>query len=69
MLNPLTGFEPGTLVRYHGSLTAAHGVYRAGLCHCRDCDDPVTGTVRYQLTDEHGHVAVTCVRARSITAA
>lgn len=69
MLNPLTGFEPGTVVRYHGSLTDLHGVYRAHPCRCLRCDDPVIGSVRYQLADEHGGVAVTCVRARSITPA
>lgn len=69
MLNPLTGFEPGTLVRYHGSLTELHGTYRAHPCDCLRCDDPIAGTVRYRLLDETGRVAVACVRARSITPA
>lgn len=25
MLNPMTDWEPGTLVRYHGSITILHG--------------------------------------------
>lgn len=68
MLNPLTGFEPGTVVRYHGSITDLHGVYRAQPCNCLRCDDPVVGSVRYQLVGDNGTV-ITCVRARSITPA
>jgi hypothetical protein len=69
MLNPLTGFTPGTLVDYHGSLTELHGTYAAHPCDCLHCDDPILGTVRYQLHDADGHIAVACVRARSITPA
>ncbi|MGW2048574.1 hypothetical protein ACWCPF_25835 [Streptomyces sp. NPDC001858] len=67
MLNPLTGWEPGLQVRYHGSLTQLHGVYAAHPCTCLRCDDPVYGTVRYQLADENGTVVVSCVRPASIT--
>ncbi len=69
MLNPLIRWEPGLLVRYHGSLTALHGLYRAHPCACLNCGDHGLGAVRYQLSDEHGDVVVTCVRARSITPA
>jgi hypothetical protein len=67
MLNPLIRWEPGTLVRYHGSLTALHGLYAAHPCVCLNCGDQGLGAVRYQLCDEHGHAVVSCVRARSIT--
>lgn len=67
MLNPLTDWEPGTLVRYHGSLTELHGLYAAHPCTCLNCDDHGDGAVRYQLSDEHGTVTVACVRPRSIT--
>lgn len=69
MLNPLTDWEPGILVRYHGSLTSLHGVYRAHPCTCLRCDDPILGTARYQLVDGDGRTVVACVRARSITPA
>lgn len=69
MLNPLTRWEPGLLVRYHGSLTELHGAYAAHPCTCLRCDDPILGTARYQLVDADGNTAVTCVRARSITPA
>lgn len=69
MLNPLTGWEPGTLVRYHGSLTALHGVYAAHPCDCLRCDDPVYGSVRFRLTDEDSRTVASCVRAASITPA
>ena len=68
MLNPVTGFEPGMLVDYHGSLTELHGQYQAYPCTCRHCDDPVVGPVRYQLVGTDSAV-ITCVRPRSITAA
>lgn len=67
MLNPMIRWEPGTTVRYHGSLTALHGVYAAYPCTCLQCSDDGDGAVRFQLVDTTGHVTVTCVRARSIT--
>lgn len=69
MLNPLIRWEPGTLVRYHGSLTTLHGTYAAHPCTCLDCDDPILGTARYQLVDGASRTVVACVRARSITPA
>jgi len=68
MLNPMTAWEPGTLVRYTGSLTGLHGTYRAYPCTCLRCDDPIIGTARFRLADSTGTVAE-CVRARSITPA
>ena len=68
MLNPLTGFEPGMLVTYHGSLTELHGQYQTYPCGCLHCDDPVVGSVRYQLVGADGTV-IDCVRPRSITPA
>jgi hypothetical protein len=69
MLNPLTGWEPGMLVRYHGSHPdLCDGVYKVHPCAWLRCDDPALGTVRYQLVDGAGRVVVSCVRARSITA-
>lgn len=67
MLNPITGFEPGLLVRYHGSLTTLHGLYQAHPCHCLRCDDPIVGSARFRLLDDQGQTVVTCVRARSLT--
>lgn len=67
MLNPLVRWEPGQLVRYHGSLTNLHGVYRAYPCPCLNCGNLGDGAVRFQLLDEHGNVIASCVRARSIT--
>lgn len=67
MLNPMTAWEPGLLVRYHGSHTDLHGTYHAYPCDCLNCDNPRAGTVRFRLTDPDGRTAVTCVRARSIT--
>lgn len=69
MLNPMTTWEPGTLVHYTGSLTDLHGQYHAHPCTCLNCDDPILGTVRFQLTDTDGHTIATCVRARSLTTA
>ena len=68
-LNPLIRWEPGTLVRYHGSLIELHGTYAAYPCTCLNCGDHGLGAVRYQLSDERGDVVVACVRARSITPA
>lgn len=68
MLNPLTAWTPGTLVRYHDSLTDLHGVYQAHPCDCRRCDDPALGTARFQLTDANGTIIAACVHAHSITA-
>ena len=68
MLNPVTGFEPGMLVTYHGSLAGLHAQYRAYPCTCLHCDDPVVGPVRYQLVGADGTV-IDCVRPRSITPA
>ena len=67
MLNPIIRWEPGLLVRYHGSLTQLHGIYAAHPCTCRRCDDPVYGAVRYRLADEAGTTIVSCVRPASIT--
>ncbi|MFD7705667.1 hypothetical protein [Streptomyces sp. NPDC059786] len=69
MLNPMCDWEPGVLVRYHGSITALHGIYAAYPCMCLNCDDPIIGTGRFRLLDEQGRVAVSCVRARSISPA
>lgn len=69
MLNPIVRWEPGLLVRYHGSLTDLHGAYRAYPCSCLGCRDHRGCAVRFQLVDEAGTIAVTCVRARSITPA
>lgn len=68
MLNPLIAWEPGTLVRYHGSLTDLHGVHRAYPCACLNCGDHGLGATRFQLVDAAGNVIASCVRARSITA-
>lgn len=65
MLNPLVRWEPGTVVTYRGSVTEAHGTYQAYQCGCHRHDDERT-SVRFQLADETGHVAVTCVRPGSI---
>lgn len=68
MLNPMIRWEPGVLVRYHGSLTALHGVYAAHRCDCHQHDDQ-TGTVRFTLQDQDGTVVAHCVRPKSITPA
>lgn len=68
MLNPLIRWEPGTTVRYHGSLTDLHGTYRASPCDClRHGDDP--RNVRFNLADSSGQTVVSCVQPRSITPA
>ncbi|MEU3613490.1 hypothetical protein ABZ725_14400 [Streptomyces sp. NPDC006872] len=67
MLNPVTDWEPGLQVRYHGTLTELHGVYQAYPCDCLRCDDPNYGAVRYRLVDEQGVTIASCVRAGSIT--
>ncbi|MER7794843.1 hypothetical protein [Streptomyces sp. NPDC097640] len=69
MLNPLIRWEPGTKVRYHGSLTDLHGTYAAHPCQCLQCtdNDDLLG-VRFALQDTDGNTAATCVRAGSITA-
>jgi len=67
MLNPIIRWEPGTLVRYHGSLADLHGVYAAHPCDCLRCEDPILGSARFQLIDEQDAVVATCVRAGSIT--
>lgn len=70
MLNPLTAWTPGLLVDYHGSLTTLHGQYEAHPCGCLNCtDDRGLPGVRFELRDEHGTVALACVRPRSITPA
>ncbi|MFM9635960.1 hypothetical protein [Streptomyces turgidiscabies] len=70
MLNPLTHWTPGALVRYHGSLTDLHGTYQAYPCACLPCTDNhgVHG-VRFALNDADGNTVVACVRPRSITPA
>lgn len=67
MLNPLIRREPGTPVRYHGSLADLHGVYAAHPCDCLNCDNPNYGAVRYRLVDADGMTAAYCVRPASIT--
>lgn len=69
MLNPVTAWEPGLLVRYEGSLTDLHGTHHAYPCTCLNCHDPNTGTARFRLVDNSGTTVATCVRARSITPA
>lgn len=70
MLNPLTRWEPGTPVRYHGSLASLHGVYRAYPCACLGCRSDHTGPVRFSLHDPAtGAVAASHVRPTSITPA
>lgn len=69
MLNPMTGWEPGVLVRYHGSQAALHDVYQAHPCDCLNCDDPILGVARFRLVDSGDRTVLKCVRARSITRA
>ena len=69
MLNPVTAWEPGTLVHYQGSLTDLHGTYPAHPCTCLNCDDPSLGSARFRLVDDSGTTVASCVRARSITPA
>lgn len=69
MLNPAIAWEPGTLVRYQGTLTDLHGAYQAHPCTCLRCDDPIIGTARFELRDDSGAIVASCVRARSITPA
>lgn len=70
MLNPMTRWEPGTPVRYHGSLTDLHGQYEAHPCGCLNCtDNRGLPGVRFALKDAAGNVVVACVRPRSITPA
>ncbi|MGW3400762.1 hypothetical protein [Streptomyces zhihengii] len=66
MLNPLTAWEPGVLVRYHGSITELHGLYQAYPCPCWRCGDD-RRNVRFQLTA--ADKVIDCVRPRSITPA
>ncbi len=66
MLNPTIRWEPGVQVRYHGSLTALHGVYAAHPCRCMKHDDQRT-SVSLQLADHTGTVTVTCVRPVSVS--
>ena len=65
MLNPLIHWEPGLLVRYHGSLTELHGIYQAFPCDCLPCGDD-RSNVRFRLDSSTG--TVSCVRPRSVTA-
>lgn len=70
MLNPMTRWEPGTPVSYHGSLTDLHGQYEVHPCACLNCtDNHGLPGVRFELRDEHDTVVVACVRPRSITPA
>ncbi|MGW7288977.1 hypothetical protein ACWGH4_26235 [Streptomyces sp. NPDC054847] len=64
MLNPLVHWEPGTLVRYHGSLSELHGIYQAFPCDCLPCGDD-RSNVRFRL--EAPDTTVMCVRPRSVT--
>lgn len=67
MLNPMTRWEPGAAVRYHGSHTSLHGTYQAHICDCLDCDDPRLGGIRFKLIDADGRTVLTCVRPRSLS--
>ena len=70
MLNPMTRWEPGLLVDYHGSLATLHGTYQAYPCACLNCLDGLgLPGVRFELRDPAGTVIVACVRPRSITPA
>lgn len=64
---------PGTVVRYHGSITNAHGEYLyAGLCGCFDTDECEDGCIddypnRHQLQDPHSPGAMLHARRSSFT--
>ncbi|MFI0156163.1 hypothetical protein [Streptomyces lydicus] len=69
MLNPLIHWEPGTPVRYHGSLADLRGgIYHAYPCDCLRCTDHrgLLG-VHFALMDSAGVTVANCVRPRSIT--
>lgn len=70
MLNPLTHWTPGSLVRYHGSLTHLHGTYTVHPCTCLSCTDnnEVHG-VRFALKGAGGATVIACVHLHSITPA
>ncbi|MEU1309482.1 hypothetical protein ABZ419_11385 [Streptomyces cinnamoneus] len=63
--------EPGDLVRYHGSITTAHGLYLAHPCPCELC------RVRFRLSPRDTRYLLIdpwderpgphCVRRQSIT--
>jgi len=64
----------GDLVRYTGSLTAMHGMYRIGVgCVCGDCyDQGRRAVLLYDWTangfpPDQGSVALACVRWAHIT--
>ncbi|MFF7022999.1 hypothetical protein ACFY97_18600 [Streptomyces klenkii] len=63
--------EPGDLVRYHGSLTDAHGLYLAQPCPCAVCRLRLRITptdTRYVLLDPWDEMpGPQCVRRASIT--
>ncbi|MFJ7998975.1 hypothetical protein ACIQ7D_17765 [Streptomyces sp. NPDC096310] len=66
MLNPMVRWEPGVLVRYHGSLSDLHGLYEAHPCGClRHADEPTS--VNFQLATDDGTVVATCIRPASVT--
>lgn len=67
MLNPMIAWEPGVLVRYHGSLDGLDGSFHAHPCTCLNCEGPRCDSVRFRLIDADGQTVATCVRARSIT--
>ncbi|MFG2847467.1 hypothetical protein ACGF12_30505 [Kitasatospora sp. NPDC048296] len=59
----------GTLVRYHGSLTHQHGLYRSEPCGCPRCARVPDGP-RYLLRDRAtDDVAVRCARRASVSLA
>ncbi|MET9402640.1 hypothetical protein [Kitasatospora sp. NPDC002965] len=59
----------GTLVRYHGSVTDQHGLYRSEPCVCQRCAGEPDGP-RYVLRDRATNdVAVRCVRRKSVSLA
>lgn len=67
MLNPLIRWKPGVLVRYHGSLTALHGLYAARPFTCLGCTD--NHDLPGVLKDTARDTVIACVRPSSITPA
>ncbi|MFF4403791.1 hypothetical protein [Streptomyces sp. NPDC001404] len=63
--------QSGDLVRYHGSITRAHGLYIALPCSCSACwhlYEFAPGDTRYALVDPWGELpGPRCVRRASIT--
>lgn len=67
----------GQTVRYHGSITQAHGTYTVDdVCWCTDCTiaanralrvDALPRSWRYVLVDDWGEIVVSHVRGGSIS--